>query len=268
MNEPRRLSKSGGISQRLLDSASIDKPSQAARMRANALAATASSFARTHSGSGEAARPVRKLNPAKTLATWIIVGAAASVSLALIGSRLLGSAGQPPAAAGPAFPAMSVLAEPAPVPSAAPARSPEISPELPAPANGTPTLAPAPAPSHSITPAGAATVEPWVPSPVAAASAAPPGAPRPSVASFDEAREIEAARVAVSRGDDSGALARLNDYDQTHPNGQLKPESMALRIQALSNSGKASEARSLANEFQGKYPQHPLVQQVKRNVPK
>jgi hypothetical protein len=263
MNEPRRLSKSGGVSQRLLDSASIDKPSQASRIRANALAATASSFARTHSGSGEAARPTRKLNPAKTLATWVIVGAAASVSLALIGSRLFGSAGQPPAAAGPAFPAMSVLAGPAPVPSAV-ARVPEISPEPPTPANG---ATPSRASTHSIKPNGATTVEPWVPSPLASASAAPPSASRPSAGSFsDEAREIEAARVAISRGDDSAALAKLNDYDQTHPNGQLKPESMALRIQALSNSGKASEARSLANEFQGKYPEHPLIQQLKRNV--
>ena len=268
MNEPRRLSKSGGVSQRLLDSASLDKPSIAARVRANALAATASSFARTHSGGGGGAGNsgvVPKLNPAKTLATWVIVGAAASVSLALIGTKLLGSPSQSGAAA-PAAPAMSVLAE-APAPSPAPARPPEISPEPPAPANGALPLAPVP--SHSLKPSAAASVEPWVPSPIAAAPAAAPGAPPPSSASFnDEARAIEAARVAVSRGDDSGALAQLNDYDSSHPNGELKPESMALRIQVLSNTGKTSEARTLANEFQGKYPQHPLVQQVKRNVPK
>jgi hypothetical protein len=266
MNEPRRLSKSGGVSQRLLDSASIDKPSQAARARANALAATASSFARTHSRSGEeGAQSGRKLHSAKTLATWVIVGAAASVALALISSRLLDSSSQRSTAA-PGAPAMSVLAEPAPAPTVAPARSPEISPEPPAPASATPTLAPAP--SYSIKPSGAATIEPWVPSPVAAASAAPPtGASKPSTAAFaDEAREIEAARVAVSRGDDSGALAKLNDYDSSHPNGALKPESMALRIQVLSSSGKTSEARTLANEFQGKYPQHPLVQQLKQRL--
>lgn len=37
---------------------------------------------------------------------------------------------------------------------------------------------------------------------------------------------------------------------------------MALRIQALSNSGRAAKARSLADEFQGKYPTHPLLREV------
>jgi hypothetical protein len=266
VNEPRRLSKSGGVSQRLLASASIDKPSEASRVRANTLAATASSFARTHSGGAEVGAARRKPNPARTLATWVLVGAAASVSLALIGSRWLDSSTPSSAAGGLASPAMSVFAEPAPLPSIVPAPLPEISPEPPAPANAAPRLVPLP--SHSIEPGGAAGVEPWVPSPVAAASAAPAGAPRRSAAAFDEAREIEAARVAVSRGEESDAIAKLDDYDQTHPNGQLKPESMALRIQALKNGGKASEARTLADQFRGKYPEHPLVQQVLRNVAK
>jgi hypothetical protein len=86
MNEPRRLSHSGGISQRLLDSASIDKPSEAARRRAEMFAGTASSFSTTTTPSG-----VRRKggNTAKTLVTWAFIGAAASGALAFFGSRWL-----------------------------------------------------------------------------------------------------------------------------------------------------------------------------------
>ena len=41
---PRRLNRSGGISQRLLDSASLDKPSHTSRRLAENLASTASAF--------------------------------------------------------------------------------------------------------------------------------------------------------------------------------------------------------------------------------
>ena len=256
MTEPRRLNRSGGISQRLLDSASLDKPSQRARRHAANLAATASAFSSTSSGTTPLAR--RSANPAKTLATWIVVGAAASVTLGLVGSQLFEGSPAPRAAA----PLLT-----APAPRAAAPSSPDISPE--------PAAHPAPTalgarPSLTVKPLVANAIEPWVPSPSAVAADAVPatGPARPSAASFDEVREIEAARAAVSRGDANGAIAQLNDYDSAHPNGQLKPEAMALRIQALSNSGKTNEARMLSNEFQGKYPEHPLVQQLQRNVPR
>ena len=210
MTDPRRLNQSGGISQRLLDSASLDRPSHAARRHATNLAATASAFSSTSSGTTQL--PLRRANPAKTLATWIVVGAAASVTLGLVGSKLFESS--------PASRAAAPLLT-APLSRAAAPSSPDIS------------------------------AEPAVPP-------APPA--RPSAASFDEVRELEAARAAVSRGDANSAIAQLNDYDSAHPNGQLKPEAMALRIQALSNSGKTTEARALANEFQRKYPEHPLGQ--------
>lgn len=211
MNEPRRLNRSGGASQRLLDSASLDKPSQAARRNFVTMAATASSFGRTSSrNSGVTELGPRRAHPAKTLATWIAVGAAASVTLGLISSKLLDSGATSNAAA----PLATLSAAPTP---AEPARSPDI--------------------------------------------AAEPA--RPSPASLDEARKIEAARAAVARGDTGGAIAQLNDYDSTHPNGQLKPDALALRIQVLSNTGKATEARALANEFQAKYPAHPLGGQVR-----
>src|SRR5882672_1070772 len=86
MNEPRRLSRSGGVSQRLLDSVSLDVPSQSARRKAATLAATASSFTSTNSRATSAS--VSRANVVKTLAIWTLIGAAASGTLALIGSKL------------------------------------------------------------------------------------------------------------------------------------------------------------------------------------
>ncbi len=220
MNEPRRLSKSGGVAQRLLDSASLDTPSQASRRHAVNLAATASAIASTRSG--PSAAPPRRIHPARTLATWALVGAAASGTLGLIGGKLL----EPNSAPRTAAPLLTP-ADPAP-----PAASPDISPEPAAPTNTVPTLAPAPS------------------------------------GSVDEASKLEAARTAISRGDHAAAVAALDDYDLSYPKGELKPEAMVLRIQALSESGRLTEARALASEFQGKYPAHPLVRQVRGGVPK
>lgn len=208
---PRRLNRSGGMSQRLLDSASLDKPSHASRRHAENLASTASAFASSHRP-GAKARP---LSPVRTLATWIGVGAAASVALGFVASTLL---------------------EPAPAPQAA------------APL----ATVPSPAPRSA---AG--------PSDISAEPAVPATTPKPGIASSQELREIEAARSALSRGDAEAAIAHLNNYDSSHPNGTLKPEAMALRIQVLGNSGKTTEARTLANEFEEKYPSHPLLQQVR-----
>jgi hypothetical protein len=256
MNEPRRLSQSGGVAQRLLDSASIDKPSAAARRRAEIFAGTASAFSTTAADSG--VRRSRAPSIAKTLVVWASIGAAASVALAFAGSRLLegdGTSASAPSAAAP-------MAE---LPQVVAARPSDISPEPSVAVH----IAPTPAQPVVKSPAALGSITPWVPAPVEAAApvaeapvgAAPPA--RPSSASFDEVREIQAAREAVSRGDNSGALATLNQYDQAHPNGGLKAESTVLRVQALSNSGKTTEAKRLANEFSGKYPAHPLNQQLK-----
>jgi hypothetical protein len=255
MKEPRRLSQSGGISQRLLDSASLDRPGPAARRHAAALAATANAFARTSSpGSGtyRAGSTARSGRAAKTVVAWVAVGIAASVALGFVGSRLLAPGGATHAAA--PLEALPTLAAPAKSPEiAAEPASPRLLPQPPTPDNAAPT--------H---------IEPWVPSPASSttATAPTPGASPPSVAASEEIRAIEAARAALSRGDTNAALAQLDGYDAIHPYGQLKPESMALRIQTLLNSGKATEARALASQFQEKYPRHPLAERVRGGVSK
>jgi TolA-binding protein len=206
------LNRSGGISQRLLDSASLDRPSEASRRHATNLAATASAFSSSTSGSSSSSSSAiaqssqRRPPSGVRVATWLVVGAAASVTIGLVGAKLLQTPSAPHAAA-----PLLTAAEP----RGAAASSPDIAPE---PAT------------------------PVAPSTLGA---------RPSP---DEAREIEAARAALSRGDTDTAIAQLDAYDSAHPNGQLKPEAMALRIQALIKSGKTAEARTLSNEFQEKYP--------------
>jgi hypothetical protein len=214
VNGPRRLLQSGGVSRRLLDSASLDVPSDASRRKAASFAATAGAFARSSSSTASASTP--RGSVAKTLVTWTLIGAAASGTLALVGTKVfnLGASSNLGHAASPA---MAELPSAASIP---PLRSPDIAAE--------PTV-------------------------------------RASATSVDEARQIEAARAAVSRNDDASAIASLDAYDAAHPNGSLKPEAIVLRIQALGHSGKTVEAQALANEFQKKYPQHPLAQQLKRS---
>jgi hypothetical protein len=79
MIDPFRLKQSGGIAQRLLDSAGIDQPSQAARRRAEMLAGTASSFSSTRPEQRPRASGSHSF---KTLLTWIVIGGAASLALA------------------------------------------------------------------------------------------------------------------------------------------------------------------------------------------
>jgi hypothetical protein len=267
MNEPRRLLQSGGVAQRLLESASLDRPGPAARSHAASLAATASSFARTSSGSSGTYRAgghsARSAHPAKTVVTWVVVVAAASVALGVLGSKLLAPGGSARAAA--TLASLPTLSAPAPA-----VRPPDISPE---PATGPLAIAPEPAQRPTVSgPSRAqpAHIEPWVPSPLSVGSGAAPSAvaSRPSPKAFDEARQIEAARLAISRGDCDAAIAHLDAYASSHPKGQLEPEAMALRIQALSIGGKPTEARALAQQFEAKYPTNPLALLVSRNVAK
>jgi hypothetical protein len=224
------------VSERLLDSASIDRPSRASRARAVELAATAGAFVTTTAGAAAAAKAGGAITGSalyKSVAMWICIGAIGSGSVALIGSQLLGPSA-PPAAR----------------PSAAPLLEPEPEPAVAAP----PIVAPAPieAAPQDIKPEPAAVK---APPPIASLRSLPSAVPS---AAPPEAQAIEAARDAVARGDSNGALRALDNYDATHPNGSLKAESAALRVQAVSNTGNSIKAQNLANDFEKKYPTSPL----------
>jgi outer membrane protein assembly factor BamD (BamD/ComL family) len=83
---------------------------------------------------------------------------------------------------------------------------------------------------------------------------------------FEEQRIIESARAAASRGDTGSALATLDSYQLAYPQGQFGPEALALRIEALSARGDLTRARSLAAEFQRRYPHHPMMAPVQAAV--
>jgi hypothetical protein len=236
MSDPRRLNRSGGHAQELLQSAALDRGSEASRRRALELATTAGAFAR-QAEEHEVSRRTARLP--RAAAKWVALGAAAGGILAF-GASQLGSRGstsavseRTPSAELPTFTGPSVAASPL-----------EIAPEPR-------VVAPnARAPTRS-TPRAPGGFEPWV-------------ASLPSNVDAAEALGIEAARQALGRGDAALALATLNAHDQAHPHGSLAPQSLALRIQSLLVSGKAGDAKALANEFQSSYPAHPLGGQIKR----
>jgi hypothetical protein len=239
MNGPRRLRESGGVTERLLDSASIDKPSRASRARAVELASTAGAFVTTAAGANAvaAARAGGAMTGSslyKSVAMWICIGAISGGSIAVIGSELLAPGTSPSTQSGARAPATPlVVPEPAIPAPVAPSREPEqdIKPE-PVPAKAPPA--------------------------VASLRAVPSAAPSASPSAQPEMQAIEAAREAVARGDSSGALRTLDNYDATHPNGALQEESAALRVQAVSKTGNSAKARKLASDFEKKYPTSPL----------
>lgn len=251
MNEPRRLNQGGGYHELLVRSASLDRTPEDARRRAVHLASTIGAFSSTSVDSGVRRKPA---SLATVLVKWIAIGAAAGGLLALGASQLLSSATK--SAVNPA----DTLAE-LPAPSAivlAPSRDIAAEPAAAA--------APVRSATAQLAPKAGGSIEPWIPSPLPVVSAAAP-AHTPSAAKFAEAQQIEAARDAVSRGNESEAIAALNNYEQAHPNGSLASEAMALRIQALANSGKTGEAKTLAKEFQNKYPAHRLSGQLENGTP-
>ncbi len=124
-----------------------------------------------------------------------------------------------------------------------------------APASALPTVAAAPAP------------------PIAAATAdAPRSTPRAhrhrlAAAPADLTAEIallDAARAALSGGDQARALELLRRYDTDFPSGALRPESTALQVEALARLGRTGAARALGRAFIAAHRDSPLVARVQR----
>lgn len=223
MNGPLRLRESGGASERLLDSASLDRPTYASRQRALGLAATAGAFVTTTAGAAAAAKGSTASALYKSVAMWICIGAVAGGTIAFIGSSLFDPATDSGSSA--ARPPATPLVVPEPVVAPSP-QGAEKSSDIAAEPPRTPAKSPA-----------RAVAAPPVPS---VAPVAPPLPPAPNVAKISdrerEGSELAAAREALARGDKQSAMKVLDTYDATHPNGLLRAESAALR-QAVSNTG-------------------------------
>jgi hypothetical protein len=80
---------------------------------------------------------------------------------------------------------------------------------------------------------------------------------------FEELKWLESARGAAGRGDYVSVLSTLEAYERSYPAGHFRPESMALRVEALSRLGRREEALSLADRFRRSYPAHPLLARVR-----
>jgi hypothetical protein len=75
---------------------------------------------------------------------------------------------------------------------------------------------------------------------------------------------VDAARSAVATGADDRALALLNRYDSSYRAGTFRPETTALRIEALEHLGRTAQARTLAERFIAAHPDSPLADRVAR----
>jgi hypothetical protein len=98
-------------------------------------------------------------------------------------------------------------------------------------------------------------------------------APAPATTTRSEppslAREVallEEARAALTQGDPTRTLARLDIHDREFPAGPLMPESKVLRIEALVRAGgapNAARARKLAEAFLAAEPSGPQARRVR-----
>ena len=125
----------------------------------------------------------------------------------------------------------------------------------PAPVAGEPTAAPSPAPAARAVERAAS-----IPSRARthALGTATPGDLRVEIALVD------AARNAVATGADDRALALLHRYDTSYRAGTFRPETTALRIEALEHLGRTARARTLAARFIAAHPDSPLADRVAR----
>jgi hypothetical protein len=116
--------------------------------------------------------------------------------------------------------------------------------------DGGPTTPPVSATEPSATGSGSRTTE-GLPSP-GSAGARPPippaaasGQPIELGTALRGAKSIEAARAALAAGNPKRALEEIESYEKI-PDAPLKQEAVVLKIEALSKSGRRSDALALA----------------------
>lgn len=119
---------------------------------------------------------------------------------------------------------------------------------LSAPEISAPVATPSAPPSSSAAPS--------TPPPLASTPRAPPSAEGSLRA---EQALLDAARVALGRGDGAGALDAANTHARRFPHGQLSEERDAIAVQALVLLGRADEARARAERFRRAYPDSALL---------
>jgi hypothetical protein len=154
--------------------------------------------------------------------------------------------------------ALTRPAEVAPPPPAAAPAAPRVTQAGPRAASVPwQEVAEAPMPKEERTPIAAAPLA----STKSAARAVAPSSARPFVPedSATEVLAIDGARASLAAGDFAGTVERLNRYDLDFPHGRLRPESLAVRIQAYAGKPDPARAKDLARQFLVEYPSHPFA---------
>jgi hypothetical protein len=98
----------------------------------------------------------------------------------------------------------------------------------------------------------------------AAAEALDPSTATPTVALARELAALDAARTAVAHQQPRRALALLDAYVRTYPDGTLGPEAEILRIDALAQGGQRAMARLHAEAFVRRYPSSVLAARARQ----
>ncbi|HVY25901.1 MAG TPA: hypothetical protein VHB79_05090 [Polyangiaceae bacterium] len=254
MKEPQRLLSGAGPAQELMTTGSVLRVPSGARQRALQFTGVAVGMSATSTAVAASASTL-----AKSLVLWVSLGAVgggvASLTVSEVVSRLDAPHAAPP-------PAPAVPLKGGPVVGQPPAPTAEV-PAAFAAAPALPAEAPAVADAPAVRAARGSKSRP---------EDAPATPPTASVGAFaetathtsllEEQRVIETARAAVARGDATSALATLDGYDRGYAKKQFGPEALALRVQALAAAGRLELARSLARDFEQRYPHHPLLARV------
>ncbi len=251
MNGPVRLRDTDGAARALMGGSRLDVPS-AARRRALAFVGTAAAGS-VVSGTAVAAATTSLV---KSVVVCVCLGTVGGGLASLAVSETVSRFEKPQSTTS------SSLAPRVVVPAVV-SRAPALPEAVSEPALALSAVA---APD-SPTPSAPRDVRPSAPALGASGSAAPTAAAAPAPVKsapslFEEQRIIESARAAVARGDTATALATLDSYDRVYAGGQFGPEALALRVEALGASGQLGRARSLAAEFERRYPHHPLLSRV------
>lgn len=265
-NVPKRivddLSFDPGV-RALIDDASVEKGSPALKAQTlaalglggAAVAATSTAAAGTKTA-GTAMSAALSVSGTTKIVTGLVllIAAASGAGMAL---RAKTSAVAPPSRE--TLPSVATFAPPTLVEPGLPTSPSSFSPS--------PSPLPSPIAERGVSPSGVAPPSPPTRAPAAARTQTTRTESTPSHATTslaDEARSLEAARVALAAGHASAALAALDQHDELFPRGELAPETAALRVEALSASGDRSAARSLGQAFLERNPSHPAAARVRR----
>lgn len=184
---------------------------------------------------------------------WVAGGTIVGIGALLL---LLGQAYPPAKTNVPAVPAppSAVPTTATPAIEATPP-DPTVAPTITAPPPSVSPSAASPA-SASARPTMAITTATVAPPPSASTVAGPMGLK-------DELALIDEARTDLAQGNAPAALATLGRYDTRFPQGLLREEATAVRIEALFAAGRTNEARTASEAFLREHPASTHAQHVR-----